>query len=244
MRTHIIEFLKSVADLVLPRICFHCGERFGDTPYPICIRCQNRIPPQKDPVCYLCGAQRAKFKDKGRCHDCPTGTVHFESLISVTQYRGVAKFVVEKLKYDQREEYAPFMADTIAKLIGERVWDKRFDIMVPVPLFHARQRERGFNQSLLIAKSLQEHYDHCEVVNALKRIRATQTQTRLSRSERKKNILGAFTCTNSSVITGKRILLVDDVGTTCSTLNECSRILMENGAAEVRCAVFAKAGLH
>lgn len=228
-------------DFLLPRICHHCGERITETPYPVCRSCEELIMPLNDPVCGICGQGRAKFKISGRCESCPPGTLYFSGLTAVTPYKGVSKYIVEKLKYDRREEYARLIAVYMVQRIESRGWGKVFDLIVPVPLFHARERERGFNQALEIALEMQICNPDLCILDALKRIRATTTQTRLSRAERIKNIKGAFTCKDVGRVNGKRVLIIDDVGTTCSTLNECARVLIENGATEVRCAVFARA---
>jgi len=115
---------------------------------------------------------------------------------------------------------------------GEIFASKSIDIIVPVPLYNSKLRERSFNQSEIIAKIFLSNYK-LRLVNALEKIKWTEPQNRLNKYERQKNIKNTFAVRGGEDICGKKILLVDDVFTTGSTLNECARILMRAGAGLV-----------
>ncbi len=106
------------------------------------------------------------------------------------------------------------------------------DALVPVPLFSARYRERGFNQSEEICKGISRLTRLPILTSVLLRIRYTQQQAKFSREQRMDNVRGAFRVKNSESIAGKRIALVDDVITTGSTMNECAKCLIEAGASQ------------
>jgi ComF family protein len=125
-------------------------------------------------------------------------------------------------------------------LDDERLRDISFDLIVPVPLHPARQRERGFNQASLLAKSLSAETSMASRP-VLQRVRYTTTQTALDRSERMENLHNAFRLRKNADVRGLRVLLIDDVLTTGSTLSECARVLKRAGAISVHAATAARA---
>ena len=124
-------------------------------------------------------------------------------------------------------------------LADPRLTGRRFDFVVPVPLHSARKRERGFNQAELLALSLRR-LTGLPVVNALQRTRYTTTQTQFDRNERMENLRGAFRLRRGSNVQDLRMLLVDDVLTTGSTLSECAKVLKKAGAISVHAATAAR----
>jgi len=114
------------------------------------------------------------------------------------------------------------------------------DLIIPVPLHPRRLRERGFNQSLLLARQVGKRRSIPLNFTALHRTRQTQPQTQLSGAERRKNVRGAFEVRQAEVVGGKRILLVDDVFTTGATVQECASVLGEAGASEVHVLTLAR----
>jgi ComF family protein len=119
--------------------------------------------------------------------------------------------------------------------------DRRFDLIVPTPLHWRRRWTRGYNQAMLLARELAPTLG-LKPVNALRRTRATSTQTGLSRTARRANVAGAFTVWDASLVRGRRVLLVDDVMTTGATLRACAAALKRAGAQSVSIAVLARAG--
>jgi ComF family protein len=115
--------------------------------------------------------------------------------------------------------------------------------LVPVPLFAARERERGYNQSSLLALGLSRRWKLKVMLDCLQRCRTTHSQTRLSPAERARNVSGAFSvkATSLAPLAGEHIMLVDDVVTTSATLNECATTLFESGARIVSYVTFGRA---
>jgi ComF family protein len=133
------------------------------------------------------------------------------------------------------------MAEQMARLnFPEDVTEERA-LLVPVPLAPARARERGYNQSELLARQLGGHWD-VRVQDALARRRATETQTRLSPGDRLRNVAGAFaTVVGREELAGRHVVLVDDVITTAATLNACAKALHEGGARIISYVTFGRA---
>jgi ComF family protein len=153
--------------------------------------------------------------------------------------------MVSALKYDGWEAAAEPMADRMARLswptdvVEERV------ALVPVPLAAARARERGFNQSALLARGLSRRWRIPVRAECLERVRRTESQTRLAPDERRRNVCGAFRAIPTSFnFRGAHLVLVDDVLTTGATLNECSAALYEAGARIVSYVTFGRAPAH
>ena len=144
---------------------------------------------------------------------------------------------IHSLKYDHNQALGEFFAEDLAVLVRLEGWD--LDIVVPVPLSPTRQRERGYNQSALLARPIGLILGKPFTTFGLIRIRDTRSQVELTAAERKVNVEGAFKA-EREIVEGKRILLVDDVTTTGSTLRECAKALKEGGAAEIYCLTLAR----
>src|SRR5262249_55982024 len=161
----------------------------------------------------------------------------------VAAYRGhgIVRDVIHEFKYNRQIHLRHLVGRWLrTALDDERLHECEFDIIVPVPLHPARQRERGFNQADLLAELLSTHASvPCR--RLLKRVRYTTTQTALDRSERMENLHNAFRLRKNADVRGLRVLLIDDVLTTGSTLSECARVLKGAGAISVHAATAARA---
>jgi ComF family protein len=155
--------------------------------------------------------------------------------------RGIVRKLIHEFKYDQRAYLRHVVGDWLGDLLKDgRVDPAQFDVLVPVPLHPAKQRERGFNQALLLARSFSAR-TAIPVHLALERVRYTKTQTAFDRAERMQNLRNAFRLRAGRDVQGLRVLLVDDVLTTGSTLSECARVLKKSGASSVDAATAARA---
>jgi ComF family protein len=237
------KFGGALADFVFPRLCCGCGERVFEAKRLVCCQCEATLEALRLPVCVTCGREDCPAGEGLTCDDCPEGTIYFQAARAFTQFSGTAKVLVEKLKYSGRTEFAPLMARYMARVCFTEFKKAEFSAVVPVPLFSARRRERGFNQSEELARFLGSQLYLQVKPDLLRRIRSTGTQTRLSRRERAENIRGAFEASAIEEIAGKTLLLVDDVHTTGATLNECAKALKEAGAAAVYCIAFCRASM-
>lgn len=148
---------------------------------------------------------------------------------------------IHQFKYQGRLHLRPQLGEWLAQGLDDpRLVHPRPDVLVPVPLHPARERERGYNQARLLCEFVSERRG-LPAADPLERVRATATQTALSRAERLRNPRGAFALKARADVRGLRVLLVDDILTTGSTANECARALRDAGAECVRVLVVARA---
>ncbi len=204
--------LKKAADTLFPCIpaCVACGVEKGVTNY-LCPDCRKEMD-----------ALRAGQSVIGRFH-----------AFSACEYRGLAARLVQRYKYSDDKWLCAFMASAMAQACDMA----GADVICHVPLHDKRRKSRGFDQAEELAKWLSELTGK-PFVRALKRVRHTPTQTKLSAAQRKKNVAGAF---ESLCPISGRAVLVDDVLTTGATAAECAGVLLESGAQSVVILTFARA---
>jgi ComF family protein len=156
---------------------------------------------------------------------------------------GSAATIVAALKYGGWRIVAEEMAERMSRIAWPRDVFEEQPLVVPVPLASQRERERGYNQSAELARSLGLRWKVEVMIDSLVRNRATETQTRLAPEERSRNVAGAFSLAPGvkRAARGKHIMLVDDVVTTASTLNECASVLFASGARIVSYCTFGRA---
>lgn len=168
------------------------------------------------------------------------GMFHFSNIYCYASYSGTMREMITAWKFNSRLEFSSVFG-CMMKELGTKIPEEPLpELIIPVPLHRSRLLKRGFNQSLVLAESLSDSTGIPVGLSALKRVRKTIAQSTLSGSERRENLLKAFTADNE-IVSGKRILLVDDVFTTGSTADECARTLLDSGAAEVEVMVLALA---
>jgi len=147
---------------------------------------------------------------------------------------------IQRLKYNMETHLKSSLGHLLSSFAKEWIPNPKDFVIVPVPLHRRRLRERGFNQSLLLARILAADLGNQLDYLSLIRNRYTQAQTGLKKKERKKNVKGAFSIIRPDTIKDKKILLIDDVFTTGHTLNECARTLKKSGATTVICLTLAR----
>lgn len=149
--------------------------------------------------------------------------------------------VIQALKFDGRRNLAKLLAPLLASTFLESWSPQEIDLIVPIPLHPKRRRERGYNQAALLGRSLARLVGLPFCDDALLRVRSTLPQVGLSDSERSQNVEQAFRCAHPAAIKGKRVLLVDDVMTTGSTVASASEALLSGGALRVSVLTVARA---
>ena len=175
------------------------------------------------------------------CANCEHRVLHFDCAVAAYRSRGLVRQLVHQFKYAKQRYLRHPLAGWLRETLHDpRLRGRHFDLIVPVPLHPARERERGFNQAELLADLLAGS-THLPMRDVLERIRHTTTQTAYDRAERMENLHGAFRLRKNRDVRGLHVLLIDDVLTTGSTLSECARVLRKAGAVSVHAATAARA---
>jgi ComF family protein len=192
---------------------------------------------------YFCSCCRTPFlnpyplDEQGRCGMCRNGLRGFDAAYCYGSYLGELREVIHLFKYDRVKP----LAGPLGALLKEALpVDESFDAVVPVPLHWRRRWERGFNQSELLGRIVARHRGiACR--DLLRRLRSTDAQAGLSRTARRENVAAAFRVRGGRRLDGQRLLLIDDVMTTGSTVAACARALKQAGAARVAVLTVARA---
>lgn len=207
----------------------------------MCWDCWSDAARVEAPFCALCGDPVAGAIDHDFiCYACSAEKPAFTAARSAARYDGVVGEALRQFKYEKALWLAPDMAEWVHNCIRAEYSDRVFDVVVPVPLHHVRRRERGYNQSALLAQELGRRMGCPVRQNALKRIRPTTTQTNLTAKERLSNVADAFQYGRTKGLAGRRVLLVDDVMTTGATVNACAKTLGKGGAGSVHVVTVAR----
>jgi ComF family protein len=217
-------------DLVFPPRCAGCGARG----HALCPTCRAAIPFMAAPVCPTCG--RSCYAPT-ICHVCRAHPPLVDGTAVATVLGHPVRECIHALKYAGQRRHAAVLAAIAAPAFAAL---PRPDAVVPVPLHPARERERGFNQSALIARHLTAGSGIPVMPGWLARMRDTPPQVGRDLAARRANMDGAFSCTDPVSIRGKRIVILDDVATTGATLDACAAALRAAGAASVHALVVAR----
>ena len=234
--------LKGLIDLIFPPLCAFCG-----APLPegdggeICLGCLRSVRFISPPICPRCGLPfTARSGEDHLCGQCLRGKWHFSSARALGLYEGPLREAIHALKYEGKA----FLAKPLVGLLdrGYPLMNYgSYDLLVPVPLHPKRLKERGFNQALVLARVMSRREGVPCTGFVLKKTRPSAPQIDLSPREREKNVKGSFAVADSARVEGKRVLLIDDVMWTGSTVNECARELLKAGAVEVDVFTLARA---
>ena len=225
-------FRNALLDLVLPPCCAGCGHSGSLW----CATCNSRVQVVHDPVCSRCGRPLRSPEDL--CPQCRHSPHEIDGIRSVVVFEGSLRQAIHHLKYTGRSSLAEPLGSFLSAYW--RACPLPADLIVPVPLHAARWRERGYNQSTLLATQLSRASGLPLIEAALIRIRATAPQITLNAAEREANVSGAFEA-HADLVHGRRVLLVDDVCTTGATLAACSQALKQAGATSVWALTLARA---
>ena len=226
--------LESFLDLLYPRSCVHCGEAAeGGFPH-LCAPCSRRIHWVRAPACPVCGHPFFGMMEADRtCPHCLTLRPAFGSGCTGVLVRGPVRALVHGIKY-RRELHLLRDVRLALERAEELLAFAAGAVLAPVPLHPRKRRERGFNQSRLLAELLASLAGAEAVEEPLVRVVDTESQTRFDRRQRRENLKNAFAISPGFALSRKkRYVLVDDVFTTGSTLNACAITLRRGGARQV-----------
>jgi competence protein ComFC len=226
--------LWMMLDWLYPPICVGCGtagQRW-------CMICQTSTLEVGTNVCEQCGEP---YNQIGKCMNCRQSPPAYTAVRSWAVYSGPIRHALQGLKYRQNLALGDSLSVHLIQLYKNLNWP--IDFIVPVPLGQKRKRTRGYNQAALLARPLSLAAGIQYRPDALGRIRETVSQVGLSGKERSTNVSGAFTA-RPELVQGKKILVIDDITTTGSTIHHCATALIIAGAAEVYGLTVARAILE
>ena len=217
--------LTALLDFISPRACRICGKRLSTAEQEICTVCNRHLP-------------RTRYAETPYDNDMARrfwGRFHAEraaALFFYETHNSPSKLIYD-LKYHGKEELGEWLGRVTAEEFAANGFFEGIDMIVPVPITWRRKWHRGYNQSLAIARGVEELTGLPVSAKALERTHFNRSQTQLSVSERMENVAGAFRLWRKDGIVGRHILLVDDIVTTGATASECGKLLEKGGAEKI-----------
>lgn len=235
--------LTPLVDLVFPPRCPLCGDALGEQG-GLCIACWSKLVIPGNPACALCqrplgDAFSGADSDSLTCAPCLAAPPRHAGIAAATLYNPTSRDLVLAFKYGRRVGLGTLLGRLMAARVGELQGEW---LVVPVPLHRWRLWKRGFNQSVLLARTIAAAPGRTLAVDALVRTRATPSLGGLGRSDRAKALRGSIAVNRTwkTRLAGMQVLLVDDVMTSGATSDACIRALHRAGAGKVRIACFAR----
>ena len=230
---------QSFINFIFPPFCPICESELKHRERLICENCYSHIKTIESNFCRKCGAPR--LGGRKTCKYCKGFTFHFSKVRALGIFSSPLVEMIHLLKYDRKT----LIAERLGILMGNLLFSdsdlSQTDMIIPVPLHKTRMRERGYNQSLLLSRMVSS-ITRKELCNdVIIRKKATKSQTTLNHNERENNLKDAFIVSNFGKIKNKTIVVIDDVMTSGTTLNELSKTLLEAGAESVYGLVLARA---
>ncbi len=222
---------RIVLNTLYPRRCPVCESILTDPRELICRRCGPRLPFIHEPLCRKCGRPLADDR-KEYCIECAERHHVFQAGRAVFTYTGALRDALLRMKFQNRREYAQFFAAAMAAHEHGYLKQIRPDLIIPVPMNSRKRRERGFDQCILLARQLSGLTGIPVSSDTLLRTRYTRPQKGLGAAERRENLRDAFSLTKPENARGT-ILLLDDIYTTGSTMDEAAATLQRDGCCKV-----------
>ena len=229
---------KTFLSLVFPVSCELCSALLpaGGTP-GVCSACRGHLQLIPPPWCAGCG--RNTLDDKERCGHCRQENFHFDRAYACVYYDDRMKELLHAFKFGHRRYLLPFFETLLTDFMQKNLSADDWDVVVPVPMDGAHERERGFNQAKLFSAIIAKTSGKTHAAGALACRKSSAAQSSLTRLERKRNAAGRFLVGNTDGIASGRVLLVDDILTTGQTASACAKALKDAGARTV--TIFALA---
>ena len=237
-------FFTGLVDIVYPKTCSICSRSLRHREAKggfVCSPCWGKIKKNLPPFCYSCGRHLESTCFCARlCLECRKKKLYFDRAFSPCTYEGVMRELIHAFKYEGKDYLGSLLSQLIVECIREYDIPMQYiDMVVPVPLHRAKEREREFNQAEILARCIAQEFNKEMNAHVLTRIRHTKTQTAVEHEDRFENVRGSFAWNPDHEVKNKHILLVDDVLTSAATASEAARVLKEWGAGMVFVATIA-----
>jgi competence protein ComFC len=212
--------------------CLVCGRLEIDG---LCNGCINQFQGLPFPFCTVCKSNKI---EQSNCSECIKNGPLFKSLVTIGIYNGLLKSIIYNFKYEKITAYRFPLAKLLSEKLKEEINIKEINYISAIPLHPEKLQQRGFNQAELVARQLSISLNK-QYIESLKRIKITEAQFSLSINQRTENLKDAFVFNNKKV-KNKNILLIDDIYTTGSTINEASKVLKQNSVNDIYVGVLAR----
>lgn len=239
MRFSLRSSLDSLVNFVYPPCCHVCARSLDDAAAVVCTACAAKIQPIQAPYCERCSAPLAGVGDV--CRFCAGRPFHFVRARAATTFDETVQTMIHLLKYRGKRAIGRFLGSVLADAVMQEPWFGEIDLLVPIPLHRSRARERGYNQSELLARGIAALSRVPLAPRLVVRHRQTQSQTALTLAQRAANVHDAFRIVGPNILSGVRVALIDDVLTTGATFDSCARTLLDGGASAVYVLAVARA---
>jgi ComF family protein len=243
--SHFRRILDGLLNLIYPDACLICAQTVSRRrECGVCGKCWGNLLALKinPPQCPSCGLPLPNFNEDSEhlCLNCSQQLPAYSGARSFGYYSAELRNVIQALKFQGRENLVDLLAPLLARVFFDS-WDRTdFDSIAAIPLHPQRRRERGFNQSELLARSL-SNLVAIPYASVLHRVRPTQPQVDLTDRQRWENVRNAFRCKKPAEISGRRVLLIDDVMTTGATAASAAQTLLDSGVRHVSVLTVARA---
>lgn len=231
----LLRTLSVISDVLFPHVCGACGVAVREHDLSLCWDCRSRLQIIAAPFCFRCGEPvHGSIDHDYVCHTCTRRPPLYGRARAAIHYNEVGKGLITQFKYNNALWQETLLAGLLTAAVDAHFPGESFDAVCAVPLHPVKRRERGYNQSLLLATALARHKGWpVRGQRTLRRIRPTPSQTRLTARQRLTNVMGAFDASRPDEWAGKKVLLVDDVMTTGATVGACARVMLDAGAKSV-----------
>lgn len=223
----ILKIQEKISNLLYPPICGICEKISKDA---LCPKCNLELKKQAE----------VNILQKEEIEENIKKEKYFEELMYIFKYEGQVRKLILDYKFNEKSYLYKTFVNFLLK--NEKIFEniKKYDKIIPVPISKKRNKERGYNQSMLIAEEIANKTNLELVNNCLIKTKNIIEQSKLNKEDRQQNIQGVYSLQNERLITNKKILLVDDIYTTGSTVNECCKILQQANPKTIGVLVLAK----
>ena len=233
--TEFNNWWRSLVRILYPASCVLCKIPLLLDELHVCLLCRQKIQPLPRPLCLKCARPVPPYDQHLTCSSCRSERPHYDRGFALVEYDEPTKSILHQIKFERKLWLFDIYVDLLKNSFSSQFND--YEVIIPVPLDGGRERKRGFNQALMIAKMIKGIHpsEGPKIQKLIKKTKKTKPQSQLKRERRLTNLTGAFKLseTDASSVAGKSVLLIDDIFTTGSTINECARILKEKGAERV-----------
>ncbi len=241
LRDGVHQFKTALSDLFFPPACAFCEAPIVESEALLCDSCSDSMDQVNEPICVQCGLPVPGLAVQGsdRCGRCLADPPVYEKARYAVYYEGAVRDALLRFKFAGALHVAAALSQILTAAYRRHFRPDHFDLIVPVPIHRTRLIHRGFNQVVVLAEKLSRETGIPLDRTSFKKKKDTPPQVGLTRAARVKNLRGSFGLQRPDRIRGRKVLLVDDVATTGSTIAEAAKTIVRSGAARVDVLVLA-----